>query len=128
MSRDGGRGGRVRRDEEHVARTVVSWRGRGTTAWELRRKGQGLEQRPGRGCGRPLERREEEGWEAVAGEGGAGRAWQGLGRPRPEKALAGSRDAATLQDCWCMLKVLTMPSVTSRPERSTRYSASRLVR
>lgn len=34
----------------------------------------------------------------------------------------------TLQDCWCMLKVLTMPSVTSRPERSTRYSARRLVR
>lgn len=36
--------------------------------------------------------------------------------------------ALTLQDCWCMLKVLTMPSVTSRPERSTRYSARRLVR
>lgn len=50
------------------------------------------------------------------------------GRPRPAQTGRRCQEEATLQDCWCMLKVLTMPSVTSRPERSTRYSASRLVK
>lgn len=64
--------------------------------------------------------------EATEGAGrGPGEASRRL---RPEQRLVGCHEAATLQDCWCMLKVLTMPSVTSRPERSTRYSASRLVR
>ena len=66
------------------------------------------------------EEREKRGW---------GKAWARLWGSRvPGKGWWVGQEAATLQDCWCMLKVLTMPSVTSRPERSTKYSASRLVR
>lgn len=53
---------------------------------------------------------------------------QGPQHQCPQGQCPGLLRALTLQDCWCMLKVLTMPSVTSRPERSTRYSARRLVR
>lgn len=60
------------------------------------------------------------------------RSWASRVGPRRQRQCqrGGSQPprALTLQDCWCMLKVLTMPSVTSRPERSTRYSARRLLR
>lgn len=67
-------------------------------------------------------------WGKGKGLGAGGGHGKACRRPRPAQTRRRSQEEATLQDCWCMLKVLTMPSVTSRPERSTRYSASRLVK